>query len=123
MLNSFLQFLEHHTSDSLIIAATNLMHILDPALFRRFDAALRYELPSDEEVPPVIKNRLSTFGTNRLSWGTIVDAARGLSHADIVRAAEAAAREAVLSHRQSIHTDELIAALRERTAARPGQEK
>jgi len=121
VLNSFLQFLEHHTSESLIIAATNLMPILDPALFRRFDATFRYELPAEAEVPTLIKNRLSTFGLGRLGWKRIVEAARGLSHADIVRAAEGAARLAVLGQQKSIHADDLVNALRERQTIRPGE--
>lgn len=123
VLNSFLQFLEHHASDSMIVAATNLVHFLDPALFRRFDAVLRYDLPSDKEIRPLLKNRLLTFGANRLNWPRVVDVARGLSHADIVRAAESAARQAVLSHRETVCTEELVAALQERHTARPGQEK
>lgn len=119
VLNSFLQFLEHHTSESLIIAATNLMPILDPALFRRFDAAFHYELPAKDEVTPLIENRLSTFNLSRLGWERTVESARGLSHADIVRASESAARLAVLDHRKSIRTNELVNALRERRASRP----
>lgn len=118
VLNSFLQFLEHHTSDSLIIAATNLMPILDPALFRRFDAVLRYELPVESEVRPLIKHRLSTFNVSRLGWKRVAESARELSHADIVRAAEGAARVAVLAHRKSILTDDLVDALRQRHASR-----
>ena len=118
VLNSFLQFLEHHTSESLVIAATNLMPILDPALFRRFDATLRYALPQDREVRPLVKNRLATFNVNRLGWTRVVESARGLSHADIVRAAESAARTTVLAHRKPILTEDLVSALQERSATR-----
>ncbi len=121
VLNSFLQFLEHHTSESLIVAATNLMPILDPALFRRFDAVFRYELPAEGDVRPLIKNRLSSFKLSRIGWKRIVESARGLSHADVVRASENAARQAVLAHHKSICTDDLVTALRERHATRPGE--
>lgn len=121
VLNSFLQFLEHHTSESLIIAATNLVPILDPALFRRFDATFRYELPKDAEVRTLITNRLSTFSLHRLGWKRIVKAACGLSHADVVRAAESAARLAVLGQQKSIRTDDIVNALKERQAIRPSE--
>lgn len=42
VLNSFLQFLERDTSESLIIAATNHPKLLDRALFRRFDDIIGY---------------------------------------------------------------------------------
>jgi len=119
VLNSFLQFLEYHDSHSIIVAATNLMPILDSALFRRFDATLRYDLPTQSEFRPLIENRLSLFNTKRLRWESIIEAARGLSHADIVRAAEEAAKVAVLANRKSIRTDDLVDALRERQASRP----
>lgn len=123
VLNSFLQFLEHHTSESIIIAATNLLPILDPALFRRFDATLRYELPTDDEVAPLIKNRLSAFSFKRPAWKRIIEAAHGLSHADIVRAAENAARTTVLGQRASIRTDDVVSALDERRMMRPSEIK
>lgn len=122
VLNSFLQFLEHHNSNSIVIAATNLMSLLDPALFRRFDTALRYRLPEDDDVRALIENRLSTFSTNRLNWAKVVEAARGLSHADIVRAAEGSARSAVLANRKNIQLTELLSALCERHSVRPGGE-
>ncbi|MBF1041548.1 MAG: ATP-binding protein, partial [Lachnospiraceae bacterium] len=40
ILNSFLQFIDQDTSDSIIIAATNNQKLLDQALFRRFDDVL-----------------------------------------------------------------------------------
>ena len=45
VLNSFLQFLEQSNSDSLILAATNNLDLLDRALFRRFDDVIEYQIP------------------------------------------------------------------------------
>ena len=42
----FLQMIDQERSHSLVVAATNHPGILDPALFRRFDDILHYELPS-----------------------------------------------------------------------------
>ncbi len=61
VLNSFLQFIEHDTSESLIIAATNNLGLLDQALFRRFDDVLHYYLPSSQEILLLLKNRLAGF--------------------------------------------------------------
>ncbi len=41
VLNAFLQLIENDGSESLIIAATNNVRLLDRALFRRFDEAVR----------------------------------------------------------------------------------
>src|SRR3546814_4209569 len=49
ILNSFLQMVEQDDSDSLVIAATNHVGILDRALFRRFDDVIEYDLPDRSE--------------------------------------------------------------------------
>lgn len=114
VLNSFLQFLEEDTSESVIIAATNHPRLLDNALFRRFDTVMDFTLPDDDSVESVIKNRLSSFHVSNLSWPRVVPAARGLSHAEISTAAENAAKRTVLSGRTRVLTDDLITALEER---------
>ena len=58
VLSSFLQFIERDHSDSLIIAATNNLELLDQALFRRFDDVIHYHLPSELEKVQLLKNRL-----------------------------------------------------------------
>jgi hypothetical protein len=44
----------------------------------------------------------------------VVEAARGLSHSDVARACEQAAKDAILQHHTHIDTSELIQALSER---------
>jgi len=111
VLNSFLQFLEQDDSDSIIIAATNLVGMLDDALFRRFDDVIRYEKPSQDEIRQLLANRLSVFGADRLEWETIVTKADGLSHAEVCRASDDAAKDAVLEGEESISTCSLIQAI------------
>ena len=114
VLNSFLQFLEEDTSDSVIIAATNHPSLLDNALFRRFDTVMDFALPDDAAVESVIKNRLASFHIYNLSWTRIIPAARGLSHAEIATAAENAAKRTVLGGRTRVRTDDVVIALEER---------
>ena len=111
VLNSFLQFLERDDSDSIIIAATNFAGMLDEALFRRFDDIIVYEPPTPRMVRQLIQNRLSVFETRDIQWKTLVPAARALSHAEITRACEEAAREAVLNGTKAISTESLNKAL------------
>jgi SpoVK/Ycf46/Vps4 family AAA+-type ATPase len=61
ILNSFLLFLDEAPAESVLIAATNHMSLLDPALFRRFDAVVRYSLPSEVEAIAVIRRRLAAI--------------------------------------------------------------
>ncbi len=114
VLNSFLVFLEQDDSTGLIIAATNLEGALDSALFRRFDDTLRYGLPNAPMARRLISNRLSTFDLNRLGWKSVLDAAKGMPPADIVKACEEAAKDAVLGDRHKILTKDLKRALLQR---------
>lgn len=114
VLGSLLQFLEHHDCDGFVIAATNLKTQLDAALFRRFDAVLSYELPAEASVQPLIAQRLSLFDTHSVDWAQVMLEAAGLSHAEIVRAAEEAARDAVMAERDTIDSTDLVRALRKR---------
>ncbi|MBN2563589.1 MAG: hypothetical protein JXQ75_21935, partial [Phycisphaerae bacterium] len=92
----------------------NLEGALDDALFRRFDDALRYGLPSAAMTRRLIENRFSNFEIGQLSWKSVLDAARGMTHSDIVKACEDAAKDAVLDERRQVRTDELRRALRQR---------
>jgi SpoVK/Ycf46/Vps4 family AAA+-type ATPase len=113
VLNSFLQFLEQDESDSLIIGATNHVALLDRALFRRFDSVVEYPLPSSAIAVQVMKARLSLLDASAIDWDKAV-AAAGLSHADIARACEQAAKNAILEGSTTVRTSELIGALEER---------
>jgi SpoVK/Ycf46/Vps4 family AAA+-type ATPase len=119
VLNSFLQFLERDDSESLIIGATNHAELLDQALFRRFDAVLEYELPSREIAADVMKSRLAPMDTREVNWKAATAGADGLSHAELTRACEQAAKDALLAGSTLIETAGLIAALDERRKMRP----
>jgi SpoVK/Ycf46/Vps4 family AAA+-type ATPase len=114
VLNSFLQFLEQDESDSLIIAATNHPQLLDRAVFRRFDAVIHYGMPSQSVAASVMKARLAMVDTSKVDWPDVLNAADGLSHGEISRACEQAAKNAILERRTALDTAALIAALHER---------
>lgn len=119
VLNSFLQFLEQDESDSIIVAATNNPGLLDRALLRRFDSVIEYHLPSAEVAERVLKDRLAMLRTSEVDWPAVVGAAEGLSHADITRACENAAKNAILGRRTAVETGELVDALKERRSTQP----
>lgn len=117
VLNSFLQFLEKDTSSSLIVAATNHPEMLDKALFRRFDDVIEYQLPDAALAAEILARKLAMFETAGVEWPLVFQEAEGLSHAELARASEEAAKRAVLDGSRRIATEVLIAALRERKAA------
>jgi SpoVK/Ycf46/Vps4 family AAA+-type ATPase len=117
VLNSFLQFLEFDDSDSLIVAATNHPQLLDRALFRRFDSVIEYTLPSRSCAEQVLRARLSLLETTTIDWSEVLARTEGLSHGDLARAGEQAAKDAILSDRRHVETAQIIEALEERRAA------
>jgi len=117
VLNSFLQFIERDRSDSLVIAATNNLRLLDQALFRRFDDVLHYGLPSDEEAKHLITNRLGKFRPKTLPLAAIAKDAETLSHAEIAQACDDAIKEAILADKSSVSAALLRGMLADRRSA------
>ena len=117
VLNSFLLFLEKEESDSLVIAATNHPELLDPALFRRFDDVIRYDLPKADVASSIMKQRLALFSTRDVRWEEIMVEVAGLSQSELSRAADEAAKKAVLSDRSNVTHDDLSRSVSERQFA------
>lgn len=118
VLNSFLQFLEQDDSASLVIAATNHPELLDPALFRRFDDVVEYQLPDTTVTVRLLQARLAPFLEGAVDWEQLAGAAQGLSQSEIARAAEDAAKTALLDGRTHVQADDIEQALEERRQAR-----
>ena len=115
VLNSFLQFLERDNSESLIIAATNNLGMLDQALFRRFDDVIHYNLPSDEEKIQLLKSRLGKNVTSK-DINILLPMLENLSHAEINQACLDAIKESVLNN-TDISLSLIEKTIKERTMA------
>lgn len=115
VLNSFLQYMEEeNATDSLIVGATNYPELLDNALLRRFDLVVAFDMPSDEEIKRIVTLGLRPFKSGRLAWKKIINAATGLSQAEISKAAEDAVKAAILDEKNTVTTNELLKRLHER---------
>jgi SpoVK/Ycf46/Vps4 family AAA+-type ATPase len=114
VLNSFLQMIEQDRSHSLILAATNHAEILDPALFRRFDDVLHYELPDAVQTAQLLRTRLAGTTVKRVSWRRLAEAAGGLSYAEVTRAADEVLKDALIHESGLIREADIRAMLEER---------
>src|SRR5580658_1720440 len=117
VLNSFLHLLENDDGPSMIVAATNHPELLDKAVFRRFDDVIAYGLPDPEIARGILEAHLTGFDLNRIDWSPILEATSGLSQAEVSRAADEAAKIAVLEDTDKISTRVLLSTLAERRAA------
>lgn len=120
VLNSFLQFLEQDESDSLIVAATNYKKLLDPALFRRFDDVIHFDLPSRSQVKELVENRLAHFDYNISDdeWSKVESVSEGLSQAEITKACDDAAKLMILEGNKLITFQNFLSMLDERKKAK-----
>ena len=117
VLNAFLQFIEQDQSGSIIIAATNNAHILDHALFRRFDDILYYGLPDNSEIEQLIRNRLGEFFNKNQSLADTVKTATKLSPSEITQACDDAVKETILADKPKVTVTLLKKMLKERKNA------
>jgi SpoVK/Ycf46/Vps4 family AAA+-type ATPase len=124
VLNSFLQFLEEtRSSDSLVLCATNHPELLDRALFRRFNEVLEYELPDEEMARELLHSRLKNFGFRSDYWSDLRDAAVGLSHAELVGAADDTMKQIIMGQGESADISLLRGNLQRRSAMRESLQK
>lgn len=98
ILNSFLQFIEQDTSESIIIAATNNQKLLDQALFRRFDDVLHYGMPSESEIIRLFDYKFSSYAPSFAASIDLVSKAKSLSHAEIIRVCDDAIKYSILNN-------------------------
>jgi AAA+ superfamily predicted ATPase len=114
ILNSFLQFIDHDCSNSIIIAATNHPQMLDYALFRRFDDVIEYLLPDKKQIQLLIKNRVDGFVEKEINYEDLSKHAEGLSYAEITRACEDAIKEKIILQKDTVSGSAVMEMLNER---------
>lgn len=120
IVNSFLQLVEQDDSESIIVAATNRPEALDQAMFRRFDDIIEFNRPDPQMARQLVENRLAAISPLRLDWRRLRPSLRGLSHAEVVKACEDAAKAVVLGKAQTVTTDLMSKVLQ---ARRPPNKK
>ena len=103
---SLLQNIDSLGNGTILIAATNHEHLLDPAIWRRFAYKVKMEKPCSEVRRMLFERFLGSFSgaSNRL----LISVSDGLTGADIKQLCEDAKREAILSDMSSVDVDELL---------------
>ena len=97
IVNSLLQLMEEYDAPGLLVATTNVESSLDDALFRRFDDVFQVPLPGVAEIEKLLRTTLSSVKLSEgLNWATAVEKLTGASAAMTVKAAQDAAKAAVL---------------------------
>ncbi len=114
IVNSLLQLMEEYDAPGLLVATTNLESALDPALFRRFDDVFAIPLPGKAEIERLLKMTLSSVRMDgTIAWEPLVAKLEGSSAAMVVKAAQDAAKAAVLAGSPALSQDKLLKAVEE----------
>lgn len=116
VLNTFLQLLDEHRSDSLIISATNHKDILDSALYRRFDDVIEYSLPEKEGLEILIKSKFVTFGLKIDDWQNLLQEADGLSFSEVAKSCDDTIKYGIINNKKELGQNILQNVLAERKA-------
>jgi SpoVK/Ycf46/Vps4 family AAA+-type ATPase len=108
IVNSLLQLMEEYDAPGLLVATTNVEESLDNALFRRFDDVFQVPPPGPTEIEKLLRVTLSAIKVEeRINWDNLVRQLAGTSAAMTVKAAQDAAKAAVLCG-EKIVTESLL---------------
>jgi SpoVK/Ycf46/Vps4 family AAA+-type ATPase len=114
IVNTLLQLMEDYDAPGLLVATTNVESSLDPALFRRFDDVFLVPPPGPEEIRKLLQMTLSSMRPAEfINWDLMVEALSGSSAAVVVKAAQHAAKAAVLKHHKGVTEADLTQAIAE----------
>lgn len=112
VVNSFLQLLDGFNSPSLVIAATNHEHMLDPSLWRRFDEIIFFPKPSIHDARKLLAMKLKNFPHQGLDLKMLASQMKGMSHADIERVCFDAIKNCIINDKDHLDQSIIVEALK-----------
>lgn len=114
VVNNFMQMIDNYNGSSVLIAATNHQHLLDMAIWRRFDEVLLFKLPTAEQRLQLFEKYLGVLKKEmNFDLNDLVRKTSKYSAADIATICEDALRRVVIEGRSNITKEDLLWALKE----------
>lgn len=107
VVNTLLQSLDARNGSGITIAATNHEHLLDSAVWRRFDARIEIPRPEPEAREILLATFLEPIKLDLAEMRFLVWATEGMSGADIEMTVDAGKRFFVLHQRHRLTKDDL----------------
>jgi ATP-dependent 26S proteasome regulatory subunit len=100
--------LDNVKGNSIILAATNHQNILDPAIWRRFDDVVYYNLPDEKSRCQLFEIYLKSIKRDKdIDLVQFSQITKGLSPADIKMITEEAMKFAIINSRSSISMNDI----------------
>ena len=96
LVGSLLQNFDRVAGQQIVIAATNHHHMLDPAIWRRFDVTLRLDNPAEAEIAGIVANIIPKGSLSASAINSVAVLARGMTGSDIAGIAKRALQDSFL---------------------------
>jgi SpoVK/Ycf46/Vps4 family AAA+-type ATPase len=124
VVNNFMQMMDDYRGKSLLIAATNHQHLLDTAIWRRFDEILFFDMPDVHRREKLFKKYLRVLKKSKdLDISKLAEMTEGFSPADIAQICEEALRRIILEDRKEILYKDLEWAIEQQNRKKSIMEK
>jgi len=114
VVNNFMQMLDNYEGSSIILAATNHQHLLDKAVWRRFDDIIYFDLPDNSRRKQLFRKYLRVLRReNNFTLDELARRTRGYSAADITQICEEALKKSVINNDKTVSRDHIMWAISE----------
>ncbi len=111
VVNAFLQLLDGFDSEGIIAAATNHEHLLDDALWRRFDDIMYFPLPRISDIEKLLKLKLQNVRHLSIDFNRYSKLMGGWSYADIERVCLESMKIMLLNEKRVLTEDDINEAI------------
>lgn len=122
VVNSLLTIMDQYRGRGMVIAATNLQGSLDDAIWRRFDEALEFSMPGDDEILDLMKLKFKNF---RISFklDSHLHKMSKFSYADVERVCFESIKLCILEKKKSVLLKHFSSALKNELRRRKFRKK
>lgn len=122
VVNSLLLFIDRLKPQGFLIAATNLDHALDAAIWRRFDEVIWFDKPDRQLAERYLRTKFRNVPASFdvAAWAADVE---GFSYAEIERTCIQAMKAAVIEKRKEVREKDFNAALFDERRRRAGRSR
>lgn len=112
VVNNFMQMLDAFNGKSLLIAATNHQYLLDPAMWRRFDDILFYDIPSPDLREQLFAKYLRVLKRQKnIDLKLLSELTDGFSAAEVAKVCEEALRRSIILNANLLRLEDILYAI------------
>ena len=114
VVNNFMQMIDNYEGESILIAATNHQHLLDSAIWRRFDEVIYFDLPDFDRRQRLFIKYLRVLKRKKdHNVYELAEKTEGFSGADIAQVCADALRRSIVKSEERITSEDIQYALEE----------